>query len=346
MDQASDSTDHGGLLPGGLDSIEQVEVLVPGGIAGATWAAPAVRVLAETFRHARVVVHGDDAARELIGSTSFAGISDGSLRAGRADLVVDLRPPPGASAVQGLFPPIPGLPPDLASLAGQGREVAAFRAPGQPRGFRIHPTWDPHVPAARNMLRLAWLCGPGEHRRPDPGFLSAPLAARQLAASLLARLDRPPAILHPWGSLAGPGLGEDLACLLVEHLDAAGLAPVLVGAGHDRSAAARLVEHVTEPVLDLTGATDPAVLLAVFERAAMGVCSWSGPAVLATAIGLPAAIVGDVPAPERGAGRARTRWIEVAGSDAPDGLPRHHAESLLGDVTIRAHRVMRSARRL
>jgi ADP-heptose:LPS heptosyltransferase len=273
--------DEAGLGPDALD-VRSVLVLRPGGVAEVVRAIPALRHLRETYEHAVVTVAATAPARELLDACPYV---DRVLDIGAAseallehfDVAVSFARP-GAD-----------VPLEVEDVDASFR--ASWREAGTPERRAIHPAWPDRLDDATRMLRLAWLLG-GSLKADASLGLWPRLADRNGAASLVAGMTRPIALVHPGAGQADRRWQPAGWAAIVDLLDGIGIDAVLVGSVRDQRAADAVLGRTRTAPLVVVGRTSIGELCGLLERAVLFVGGDSAPAALAGALGVRSVVVG------------------------------------------------------
>lgn len=281
MEEARERQAEAGLGPDPGD-VREVLAIRPGGMRSVVDAIPALRHLRTTYTGARVTVAAGPAARELLDACPYV------------DRIVDLEPP-RELLVERFDVAVSFASPDDAASTPVGDVHASFRAswrsPGDgPRGA-IHPEWPVRLAERQRMLRLAWLLGGEGGVDPEPGLWPT-LADRNGAARLVAGISRPVALVHAGAGDPARRWPAASWARVVDLVDGAGLAPVLVGTSVDRAVTDEVVIAARCAPSVVVERTSVGELAGLLERTMLFVGGDSGPAALAGVLGVRSVIVG------------------------------------------------------
>lgn len=333
------------------DTVGEVLVMRPGGLAEMVRAVPALRHLRATYPSARVTVLARAEAVDLIGGCPYV---DSCLELERAaevllarfDVAISFATPEIArpnvrrrpSALLGRFPA-------LADINAGTR--AAYREQSHASEHVVHPVWPVRLGDAARMLRLVWLLGGANA---DPTLSLWPtLADRNSAAQLVAGVERPIALVHPFAHGAPRRWPMERYAVVCDALDRLGMQPVVIGVEEDRPALEVLRRATSSLIVDLAGLASVGVLAGLMERASLFVGNDSGPAALAAALDLHSIVVAPATAVEQSGTAGRVSHVTVGGRDAdgslPGGLDLADAvdvplEPVLACVSVAAHQAV------
>jgi ADP-heptose:LPS heptosyltransferase len=282
QDPAAARSDEAGLGPDPVD-VRSVLAIRPGGVADVVRAVPALRHLRATYPQARITVAAAAHAHALLEECPYVDRVIALERPSEAlverfDIALSWARPDGA-----------GRALDVDDVAARFR--ASWRRAGDDPRRAIHPAWPDRLDDAARMLRLAWLLGGASGDESTLGLWPS-LADRNGAASLVADATRPLVLVHVGGGEAERRWPTARWARLVDLLDDAGLDPVLVGSDRDREVTAAVLADVRHAPISLVGRTTPGLLCGLLERAVLFVGGDSGPAAMATALGVRSVVVG------------------------------------------------------
>lgn len=281
MQEPPDWQPEAGLGPD-PDGVREVLAIRPGGLRAVVDAIPALRHLRTTYPGARMTVAAGGPVRDLLDACPYVDRTvdlalASEARIDRFDIVISFAGPGDVDS--------------LAVIDVHAAFRASWHASGDELRGAIHPEWPARLADRQRMLRLAWLLG-GEGPV-DPGLgLWPTLADRNGAARLVAGISRPVALLHAGAGDPNRRWPPEHWARIVDAVDAAGLAPVLIGTAADQAVTDDVVIAARCAPYVLVGQTGVGELAGLLERAALFVGGDSGPAALAGALGVRSVIIG------------------------------------------------------
>ena len=264
-------------------------VILPPGLAGIVDAVPALRHVRMTYPYAVISAVACGEAGKLLDACPYVDRRIDARRPAELvleqfDLAVSL-----ADAYPAATPPhVFDRTYDLSRVDASVR--AAYRDPGSPVIYDVHPVRPVQMSRSAAMQRLVWLLG-GSVPSPQSS-LWATLADRHAAARILDGAPSEVVVMHPFSTHPSSRWSWEGWRAVTTALTDEGACVVLVGLDRDEDAELMAAQLGAVGAINLIGITDVGALVGVLERAMVFVGVDSGPAALARALGMHAVIVG------------------------------------------------------